>query len=197
MALNTGEDIDKAQLVIRFNQVVKNPVDTAIQVSTSTPFASGAYRSLNNTRAGGVPVGPAVVPPLSTSNISDSVVDADNLSAVLVSFAKRYTRVRKASYQLYSYRSGFPGERNRYVLQSSVSNFMLHFGSSGYERTITNTGPNYDVDEPEIINASNAESFLANLYSQWDTLKESKINITVRICHASCHTNCHSSRGRR
>ena len=197
MALNTGDDIDKAQLVTRFNQVVKNPADTAIQVSTSTPFASGTYRDLNNIPAGGVPVGPAVVPALSTSNISDSVVDADNLSTVLVNFAKTYTRVRKADYELYSYKSGFPGQTNRYILVSSSYNFMLHFGSSDYERTITNTAPDYDVDEPEIINASNAESFLANLYSQWNTLKESKISITVRVCHSSCHSNCHSSRGRR
>lgn len=196
MALNTGEDIDKAQLVNRFNQVVKNPADTAIQVSTSTPFASGAYRNLNNIPAGGVPVGPAVVPPLSTSNIT-SVVDADNLSAVLVSFAKTYTRVRRASYALYSYRSGFPGERSRYILQSSVSNFMLHFGSSGYERTITNNAAALTIQEGELVEAADAESFLANLYSQWNTLKESKINITVRICHASCHSNCHGSRGRR
>jgi len=196
--INAGDEVSKALVVNRFNEVMRDAINPVIDVGTGTPFSSGTYSNLTNAPKGGVPfsvVGTPTVAPAVSGGL-DAVVDAAQLATYLRNLTRDYTGVRKLNWRLRFNRTGYPSGNGNNVQQRTTTDF-IHLDGSAYKQTVTDNSATYDIQEGDVIDASNFEDYIANLYSQWNTLKENQVTIFVDTCHASCHSNCHSSRGRR
>jgi len=196
--INTGDEVSKAIVVNRFNEVMRDAINPLISVGTGTSFSTGTYRELTNVPNGGVPfsdVGTPTVAPAVSGGLS-TVVDAAQLATYLRNLARDYSGVRKLNWRLRFNRTGYPSGNGNIVQEQSTSAY-IHLDGSTYKQTVTDNSATYDIEEGDVIDASNFESYIANLYSQWNSLKENQVVIHVDTCHASCHSNCHSSRGRR
>jgi len=199
--INTGDLIDNATVVNRFNELMRDRINPQIQVSRATPFGTGTYRQLTNVPAGGIPyahVGPSSVTGASVSGGGlTGIIDGAALATYLRNLTRDYSQIRRFNWRLRFNRTGYPSN-NGNIVQEQQSNKLIHLNANSYKQTITNNDATYGLEEGDIIDASNFEGFINNLYSQWNSLKENSIgNIYVDTCHASCHSNCHSSRGRR
>ena len=53
--INAGDEVSKALVVNRFNEVMRDAINPVIDVGTGTPFSSGTYSNLTNAPKGGVP----------------------------------------------------------------------------------------------------------------------------------------------
>lgn len=195
---NSGDIVTKNQIIARFNEVMRDQINPQIDVGTATPFSSGTYRSLTSVPNGGVPypaVGTPTVSPAVAGGLS-TTVDASELANYLRNLTRDYTGVRKLNWRLRFNKTGYPSGNGQIVQERTTTDY-IHLDSPAYKQTITDNSATYDIQEGELIDASNFEDFIANLYSQWNSLKENQVTIFVDTCHASCHGNCHSSRGRR
>lgn len=47
------------------------------------------------------------------------------------------------------------------------------------------------------IDANNLEGLLSNLETAYTAKRDTTVEITTTVCHASCHSSCHGSRSRR
>ena len=199
--INTGDDVDNALIVNRFNELLRDRINPTIQVSNATPFSTGTYRELTNTdptTTGGIPIsniGAAVVSPAVESSLT-GIVDASELASYLRELTRDYTMVRKIHWRLRLNTTGFPSG-NGLIVQEEVPVAVMHFNYPIYKQTVTDQAATYNIETTDTIDASDFELFMADLYSQWNTLKENSIDVFVDTCHASCHSNCHGSRGRR
>jgi hypothetical protein len=196
---NTGDEISKAAVLQRFNEVMRDNINPVIDVGSGTPFTTGTYRELTNTGDGGIPinhVGAPTVSPATTGGLTDTIIDAAGLANYLRTLTRNYSQVRKLNWRLRFNKTGYPSGNGNLVLEQTTTDY-IHLNAETYKQTVTDNATTYNIEEGDLIDASDFESYIADLYSQWSTLKENTVTIYVDTCHASCHSNCHGSRGRR
>jgi len=197
-AINTGDEVSKTAVVNRFNEVMRSQINPIIDVGTSTSFSSGNYNQFTNVPSGGVPyasIGTPTVAPAVTSGLG-SIVDAGDLATYLRNLTRDYSGVRITTYRYRFNRTGYPSGNGQQVISYRTTDYV-HYDGAEYKQTVADNSSTYDVVEGNLIDASDFESYIADLYSQWNTLKNNRVTVFVDACHSSCHSNCHGSRGRR
>ena len=197
-AINTGDDVSKTAVVNRFNEVMRDQINPIIDVGTSTPFSAGAYNKFTSVPVGGVPfsvIGTPTVAPAVTGGLG-TIVDASALATYLRNLTRDYSGVRITTYRYRFNRTGYPSGNGQQVISFRTTDYV-HYDGAAYKQTVADRSATYNIEEGDLIDASDFEGYIADLYSQWNSLKDNRITVLVDTCHASCHGNCHGSRGRR
>lgn len=177
--------VSKADVVIRFNNIVRNgqsSVDGAIWYLNNVPGAPAQIRTHSNLGLQGEAT-------MTVGDIPGQAL-ASTVFNVLHNFAQRLTRVRQGFY---------------IFVQNSGSSFTPSWISDGYKLTAFNEGLalHFPIPTPypnpgDLVEDSVLNTFLADLRNEVAARRgNSAYGQVMYACHSSCHSSCHGSRGRR
>ena len=199
MTIANEQFITKDDLVNKFNLEIQTYIKNKITWHTGNmpPYMSDTWYGVNNPNILGGANDPGNT--ASKPELSDAI-SASNIVNYFQQLTYNLTKVRNVDWQVWYRYDRFDDSCNgSWWSNYSLNNAYMHLNDN-YRVSINpnvNTLGQSIVQSGNLITASAANTFMANLKKAYDDANKTPLNMPKYICHSSCYDNCHGNRGRR
>lgn len=200
MALAVGQVIKASEVAADFNTTVKTAIENLVVWKQSSP---PPYYPFNQGANSGVFANSLTA--LDLTSLVGTPIKKTDLTVTLLNMAGLYTKVRMARVHTWRRVQSSSSDSHSYS-GYNLTNFSGNNSVSavGWEAAyLSPTVPNTATLTVStafmsgIIKASDIQTLHQNIYTAWDTFRNTSgnmIEMAAQYCHSNCHSSCHHNR---